>query len=46
VEEVLWRTVQRAFLGEMEMDDALKHMTEQISQIVRASSAAGAEEGS
>ena len=35
VEEVLWRTVQRAFLGEMEIDDALKHMTEQISQIVQ-----------
>ena len=35
VEEVLWRTVQRAFLGEMEIDDALKHMTEQISQILR-----------
>jgi multiple sugar transport system substrate-binding protein len=34
VEEVLWRTVQRAFLGEMEIDQALKHMTEQISQIV------------
>jgi multiple sugar transport system substrate-binding protein len=36
VEEVLWRTVQRAFMGEIEIDDALKHMTEQISQIVRA----------
>jgi multiple sugar transport system substrate-binding protein len=35
VEEVLWRTVQRAFLSEMEIDDALRHMTEQISQIVR-----------
>ena len=35
VEEVLWRTVQKAFLGEMEIDDALKHITEQISQIVR-----------
>jgi multiple sugar transport system substrate-binding protein len=34
VEEVLWRTVQRAFLGEMEIDDALGYMTEQISQIV------------
>lgn len=34
VEEVLWRTVQRAFMGEMEIDQALKHMTEQISQIV------------
>jgi multiple sugar transport system substrate-binding protein len=35
VEEVLWRTVQKAFLGEMEIDDALKHITEQISQIVQ-----------
>jgi len=35
VEEVLWRTVQKAFLGEMEIDDALRHMTEQISAIVR-----------
>jgi len=35
VEEVLWRTVQKAFLGEMEIDDALRHMTEQIGQIVR-----------
>lgn len=34
VEEVLWRTVQKAFLGEMEIDGALKYMTEQISQIV------------
>jgi len=35
VEEVLWRTVQRAFLGEIEIDDALNSMTQQISQIVR-----------
>ena len=34
VEEVLWRTVQKAFLGEMEIDYALKHMIEQISEIV------------
>ena len=34
VEEVLWRTVQRAFLGEIETDDALESMTEQIGQIV------------
>jgi multiple sugar transport system substrate-binding protein len=34
VEEVLWRTVQRAFLGEIEIDDALTSMTKQISQIV------------
>ncbi len=35
VEKVLWRTVQRAFLGEIEIDDALHSMTEQISAIVR-----------
>ncbi|HEY3026388.1 MAG TPA: extracellular solute-binding protein, partial [Pyrinomonadaceae bacterium] len=35
VEEILWRTVQRAFLGEIEIDDALHSMTEQISAIVR-----------
>jgi len=34
VEEVLWRTVQRAIVGEIEIDDALKHMREQISEIV------------
>jgi multiple sugar transport system substrate-binding protein len=44
VEEVLWRTVQRVFLGEMAIDEALKYMTEQISAIVRTtSSAEGAE---
>ena len=35
VEEVLWRTVQKAFLGEIEIDDALRQMTEQTSQIVQ-----------
>jgi multiple sugar transport system substrate-binding protein len=35
VEEVLWRTVQKAFLGEMEIDTALQNMTEQISRIVQ-----------
>jgi multiple sugar transport system substrate-binding protein len=34
VEEVLWRTVQRAFLGEIGIDDALESLTKQISQIV------------
>ena len=34
VEEVLWRTVQRAFLNEVSVDDALSQMREQISQIV------------
>jgi multiple sugar transport system substrate-binding protein len=38
VEEVLWRTVQRAFLGEIGIDDALHSMTEQISAIVRQTS--------
>jgi multiple sugar transport system substrate-binding protein len=37
VEEVLWRTVQRAILGEVGIDQALGHMTEQIRQIVRSS---------
>jgi len=36
VEEILWRTVQKAFLGEIEIDDALKGMTEQISKIVNS----------
>jgi multiple sugar transport system substrate-binding protein len=40
VEEVLWRTVQKAFLGEIEIDDALSDMTEQISQIVKHAKAA------
>jgi multiple sugar transport system substrate-binding protein len=35
VEEILWRTVQRAFLGELEIDDALTRMTGQIRQIVQ-----------
>jgi len=35
VEEVLWRTVQRAFVGEIEIDDALRHMTRRTNQIVR-----------
>jgi multiple sugar transport system substrate-binding protein len=34
VEEVLWRTVQRAFLGNMEVDDALRNITSQIREIV------------
>jgi multiple sugar transport system substrate-binding protein len=37
VEEVLWRTVQKAFMGEIEIDRALDSMTEQISQIVQGS---------
>ena len=35
VEEVLWRTVQRAIVGELCVDDALAHMTRQIERIVR-----------
>jgi ABC-type glycerol-3-phosphate transport system substrate-binding protein len=34
VEEVLWRTVQKAFLGEIEIDDALERMTKKITEIV------------
>ncbi|PYS75904.1 MAG: ABC transporter substrate-binding protein [Acidobacteria bacterium] len=34
VEEVLWRTVQRAILGELTVNDALAHMTGQIGRIV------------
>ncbi len=34
VEEVLWRTVQSAFVGEIEIDAALESMTEQIETIV------------
>jgi len=34
VEEVLWRTVQKAIVGEMEVDAALNHMRKQIEQIV------------
>jgi multiple sugar transport system substrate-binding protein len=36
VEEVLWRTVQRAMLGELTVDDALGKMTDQISEIICA----------
>ena len=36
VEEVLWRTVQRAVVGDVTVDRALAHMTEQIGQIVQA----------
>ena len=36
VEEVLWRTVQRAMIGELPVDNALTHMREQISHIVQA----------
>jgi multiple sugar transport system substrate-binding protein len=35
IEEVLWRTVQRAMIGEMPVDEALSHMRERISCIVQ-----------
>jgi multiple sugar transport system substrate-binding protein len=35
VEEVLWRTVQRAMTDQISVDDALETMREQISEIVR-----------
>jgi multiple sugar transport system substrate-binding protein len=35
VEDVLWHAVQRAIVGELEIDDALAHMTQQIGHIVR-----------
>lgn len=35
IEEVLWRTLQRSFLGEIEIEDALESMTAQVSEIVR-----------
>ena len=34
VEDVLWHAVQRAIVGELEVDDALAHMTSQIKGIV------------
>jgi multiple sugar transport system substrate-binding protein len=35
VEDVLWHAVQRAIIGELEIEDALAHMTYQIGRIVR-----------
>ena len=35
VEEVLWRTVQRVIVNRMTVDDGLRHMREQIKQIVQ-----------
>jgi multiple sugar transport system substrate-binding protein len=35
VEEVLWRTVQRVMIGRTTVDEGLRHMREQIKQIVR-----------
>jgi multiple sugar transport system substrate-binding protein len=36
VEEVLWRTVQSAIVGQVAVDDALGHMRAQVEQIIRA----------
>ena len=36
VEDVLWRTVQRAMTGEIEIDAALHAMSDQVTQIVKA----------
>jgi multiple sugar transport system substrate-binding protein len=35
IEEVLWRTVQRAMVGEISIEEALSHMREQINCIVQ-----------
>jgi multiple sugar transport system substrate-binding protein len=35
VEDVLWHAVQRALVGEVEIDDALAQMTVQIGRIIR-----------
>jgi multiple sugar transport system substrate-binding protein len=35
VEEVLWQTVQRAIVGQLSIEEALRHMREQISLIVQ-----------
>ena len=35
VEEVLWQTVQRAIVGQLSVDEALRYMREQISVIVQ-----------
>jgi len=36
VEEVLWRTVQSAIIGKTSVDEALRHMRDQVEQIVRS----------
>ncbi|PYS89616.1 MAG: ABC transporter substrate-binding protein [Acidobacteria bacterium] len=36
VEEVLWRTVQSAIVGETSIDDALRYMRRQVEHIVRS----------
>jgi multiple sugar transport system substrate-binding protein len=41
VEEVLWRTVQRAMVGQMSVESALSHIREQTTGIVRQSQSSG-----
>ena len=36
VEEVLWRTVQSAIIGKTSVNEALRHMRDQVEQIVRS----------
>jgi len=35
VEDVLWRTVQNAMIGQIPVEDALTHMQKQVENIVR-----------
>jgi multiple sugar transport system substrate-binding protein len=35
IEEILWRTVQSAIIGQMPIDDALKHIREQIENLLQ-----------
>jgi multiple sugar transport system substrate-binding protein len=42
VEEVLWRTVQRAIVGELPINEALRSIREQTSEIVRTDETARA----
>jgi multiple sugar transport system substrate-binding protein len=44
IEEVLWRTVQRAMVGETSLEEALSHMREQINFIVQQSKSSGLEQ--
>ena len=36
VEEILWRTVQSAIIGKTSVNEALRHMRDQVEQIVRS----------
>jgi multiple sugar transport system substrate-binding protein len=44
IEEVLWRTVQRAMVGQTTVEEALSHMREQIKFIVQQSKSSGLEQ--